>query len=249
MRIFLDIETLPAHDWDEFQRAEYVRSKVPKTTTKPDSIQAWCVENGEETFRKTSFDYRYGYIHCVCVIFEGSYLEKEDPINFAAELKIYPSDDLGGSLYDQEARVLKVLEFNLKKHITAAHRLPTFIGWNSDKFDFPWLWHAALKHGRKDLAKMLVPVAQDKWKKNWLDLMKVYCCHEFGERAKQAEAAKFLGIEEEFPGLDGSMVYDQWLGGVDFVPAEANPRSPRLLIGDHCISDVRTLQKIAGRIL
>lgn len=249
MRIFLDIETLPAHDWDEFQRAEYVRSKVPKTTTKPDSIQAWIAENAEETFRKTSFDYRYGYIHCICVIFEGQYLEKLDRVDFCNELKIYPADEKGGTLFEQEARVLQVLEFNLKKHVNAAHRLPTFIGWNSDKFDFPWVWHAALKHGLTDLARLLVPAPSDKWKKNWLDLMKVYCCHEFGERAKQAEAAKFLGIYEEFPDLDGSMVYDQWLGGIGFVPKDEEDRSPRLLIGDHCISDVRTLQSIAGRIL
>ena len=63
--VLIDIETLPAVDWNAEQRHAFVVGKVPKTHKKVDSILEWMRENGEEEFRRTALDFRHGWIACV----------------------------------------------------------------------------------------------------------------------------------------------------------------------------------------
>ena len=111
----------------------------------------------------------------------------------------------------------------------------TWLGWNNSGFDMPWLHKAALRAGQPGLARKIAPPWATKYKLPWTDLMEVYCCFQYGNRAKQKHAAEYLGITEPSPDIDGSMVYDQWLAGnLEYVR--------------HCESDIETLRQIALKL-
>ena len=56
--LLIDIETLPAISWSSDRRYEYVKSQVPKTHKKPETVAAWCEENADRIFAETSCDWR-----------------------------------------------------------------------------------------------------------------------------------------------------------------------------------------------
>ena len=66
--IFLDIETLPTNDSAVIQELK-AGITAPGQFKKPESIQQWLAENGEQALqdavRKTSLDGMYGRICCM----------------------------------------------------------------------------------------------------------------------------------------------------------------------------------------
>jgi len=225
VNIYIDIETIPAVHFTKQQIHELAVDKVPGTYKDKDKINAWVVENRQEIFEKTSFDFRYGWIACVVIA-----AEDDSPEIF-----------YGASSGETQATKLLESEFDMLDNIQdflkaySSKRPPRFVGWNNAGFDMPWLWKAAIRAGATRLAQTIVPRGTTKYKLPWLDLMEVFACFQYGKSSKQVDCAAYLGIAEPNPELNGSHVYKQWLSGDNSY-------------GTHCLSDVVTLREIHKRL-
>lgn len=225
MNLYIDIETIPAVHFSKQQIHQLAIEKVPGTYKDKDKINAWVVENRQEIFEKTSFDFRFGWIACVVLA-----VEDEDPAIFygAPPNKIEPMTLLNA----ERDMLIQIQEFVQQNCL---RRPPKFVGWNNAGFDMPWLWKAAIRAGTQQLAQAIVPRGTSKYKLPWLDLMEVFACFQYGKGSKQADCASYLGIAEPNPELNGSHVYKQW---------QAGDKS----YGTHCLSDVVTLREIHKRL-
>lgn len=231
MDIFIDIETIPAIHWTPAQKYENAFRQVPATHKKPDTIRAWVIENQEEFFRKTSFDYLAGWIACVCVGTKDG------------EVTSFYSNTYSNTLEDRlaaERDILEQLESYLECRETIRSKI-NFIGWNNAGFDMPWLYRAAVRAGCWGLAKAICPPGLGKYKLPWIDLMDMWGCFQFGKGSKQTAVAQYLGIAEPNPELSGSLVYQQWLQA-----SKTPDEKPAYVI--HCESDIITLREIARRL-
>jgi len=199
--------------------------KVPGTYKDKDKINAWVVENRQEIFDKTSFDFRFGWIACV-----GLAIEEEEPELFYGAP---PGETSPPVLLDAEREMLLKIQDFVKSNTSRS--IPRYVGWNNAGFDMPWLWKAAIRAGATRLAQTIVPRGTTKYKLPWLDLMEVFACFQYGKSSKQADCAAYLGIAEPNPELNGSHVYKQWLSGDKSY-------------GTHCLSDVITLREIHKRL-
>jgi len=225
VNIYIDIETIPAVHFTKQQIHELAVDKVPGTYKDRDKINAWVVENRQEIFEKTSFDFRYGWIACAVLA-----IETEAPEIFWGPS---PGDTSPGALLEAEKNMmLQMQDFIL---CNTTRRPPCFVGWNNAGFDMPWLWKSAIRANTKPLAQAIVPRGTTKYKLPWLDLMEVFACFQYGKSSKQADCAAYLGIAEPNPELNGSHVYKQWLAG-------------DTSYGTHCLSDVITLREIHKRL-
>lgn len=222
MKIYIDIETLPAVHYSMQQIHAMARDKVPANYKDQDKINAWILENKMEIYLKTGLDPRTGWIACV-----GVAVEDEAPVIF------YGPDASLMSDIEKMLKAEKTMLTNLEEYLAGKQykTSPKFIGWNNASFDMPWLWRASLRARLSKLPRWIVPYGASKYKLPWIYLMEVFGCFQYGKSSKQKHAAEYLGISEPSPDLDGSQVYDQW-------------RNNDLSYGEHCFSDIVTLREI-----
>ena len=224
MYIFIDIETVPAVDWSKQKIFEETRKKVPANYKDKDKISSWVIENMEETFEKTSFDFKHGWVASVAIC------GLTDQPRALAGVKTQETDR--SVLLEQEKEMLFGLQDSVSE--LRGRNLAKFVGWNVP-FDLMWLWHASLRAGALKLAETIVPRGSSKFKLPWIDLMEYFSCFQYGKSSKQTDVAEYLGIAEPRPDLAGSQVYQQWKkGDTSYI--------------DHNISDVLTLRMIAEKI-
>lgn len=228
MRVYIDIETLPAIHWTPAQLETYLRRKVPKTHKKEDTIQKWISEEGDQAFADTALDWKYGNLYCVCGIIE---LPKKEPQYFEI---VNPDPN---TLEGQSAALGNLLDVLTVEDERGYRARPTFVGWNSDHFDLPFLYYKAYQSAVSELAKRIVPNPLKKYERPWIDLMKVWTLDAWKEYAKQADTAEWLGVAEDMPEFDGSMVYDAWKKGEAYK------------IVQHCKSDIWALKRIGDILL
>ena len=148
--IYLDIETLPALDWDDERKQRQVRDKVPKNYKDPEKIAQWIAEESDAVWRRTALSPLYGRILCVCVA-----IGDHDP-------HVYWSD---GTLEGERGVLIELTGLVSRLDVQVAH--------NGHGFDFPWLRKRALKHRLTGLVSMYN--VQQSWKATHLvDTLEVW---------------------------------------------------------------------------
>lgn len=208
--IFIDCETIPAGP-----PIDPSTLKPPGQMKKAETIAEWYKSEApalaEEAWKKGALDSMRGEILC---------------IGWACE---YEGWVINGS--DEEA-TLQQFSAILDGIMGQYKQIPTFVGWNINAFDIPWLWRKAIKYDIKPLRQAF---NRDRYKGNSIDLMNVWAS-DFKDYRKMSDVAAFLGIEDRSNGIDGSQVYDLYKEG----------RIEE--IKTYCMGDVETVRDIYERI-
>jgi hypothetical protein len=186
MKLFVDIETLPAMSWTDEQIRDYAREAVPGNYKKQDSIDAWVDENSHDQWLRTALKWEHGQI---CAI--GYAFEDGDPDVIVA---------------DTTADVLRIFFDTLDDVIGRPMWAGTqWIGHNI-AFDLTWIHH----HTAKEMPEELGKIPFDKWLKSCSDTMLMWQGpgREFTGLDK---ICQFLGLGGKAG--DGSQVYDLYMAG------------------------------------
>lgn len=192
MKVYLDIETLPA-DWSDEQIDQAARAAVPSNYSKPETIDKWIAENRQEIYRRTSLDGFHARLLCI-----GYAVGDDAP----AEV-IYDAHGGGGWALEEFRKVLE--------HVHLAHGSIEFCGHNIAAFDLPMLRRMAWRAGEKRLARMLPNRVRSMAIVDSVDLWRGTDVH--GKIPKLSALAAFFGAGEKAGGIEGSQVYDYWLRG------------------------------------
>lgn len=189
--IFLDIETLPTNDNSVIQELK-AGITAPGQFKKPESIQQWLAENGEQVLqdavRKTSFDGMFGRICCMAwATWEGGVLScvtSEDNI-----LKKFYSwiDD-----YCRWENINNVM----------------LCGHNIHGFDLPFIKHRSIINKVMPSRHIESLFAASRYSDRIQDTMLLWS-QEKDKRVSMNKLCRALGIEDD-GGFDGSMVADAW---------------------------------------
>jgi len=208
--LFLDIETIPAGE-----PIDPMGLKAPSQMKKAETIAEWYKNEApalaEEAWRKGSLDSMRGEILCI----GWAYDDKAD---------VYCENDERGTL--------EMFAYLMMDVMGSYKQIPTFVGWNSNSFDIPWIWRKAIKYGLKPIK---TAINRDRYKGNSIDLMNVWAS-DFKDYRKMSDVADFLGIEDRSNGIDGSQVYDLYKEG----------RIEE--IKTYCMGDVLTVRDIYNKI-
>jgi 3'-5' exonuclease len=206
MNIYIDIETIPG---DTRPNEESV--KVPANYKDPDKIKAYQKEHLDEEYRHQSLDSMAGKILCIGYACENGAIE---------------------CTFGQENEILRGFEEYLIKVQGAWSEPVTFVGWNINAFDIPWIWRKAIKYGLTSLRNSF---NRSRYKGNSIDLMLAWAT-DYKNYTKMEDVAQFLGLPGKIGGLTGATVYDAYLEGkVDEISA-------------YCKGDVSTVREIYKRV-
>jgi len=185
MQIFIDIETIPGP-----VRPELHEVKIDARLKDPDKIAAAQFEGLEDAYRKQALDSMSGRIWCIGVAF-----------NYGPAVAL---------IGDNEAALMSLLA----QAMFAAQEIPgeevVWIGHNAVNFDMKWLWRKAHQH---DMPFIRQHISLDRYKGNVRDTMLMWACGDSRDYTKLDTLAKFLGVGEKTPGMDGGKVYDLWMAG------------------------------------
>lgn len=208
--IFLDLESLPAGS-----PIDPMSLKPPGQMKKAETIAEWYKNDApalaEEQWRRGALDSMKGEILCI-----GWSCEDREGVECGAN----------------ELETMTLFESVVSDIMGRYKQIPTFVGWNIDAFDVPFLWRRAIRYGIKPLRDAF---NRNRYKGNSIDLMTVWQA-DFKDYRKLSDVAAFLGIEDKSNGIDGSMVYDLYKEG----------RIEE--IKEYCKADVQTVREIYDRI-
>lgn len=208
--IFLDLETLASGP-----PIDPTSLKPPGQMKKAETIAEWYKNEApalaEEQWKRGALDSMRGEILCIGWSFE---------------------DREGIECGTNEHATLMLFESLVSGIMGQYKQTPTFVGWNINAFDIPWIWRKAIKYGIKPLRQAFV---RDKFKGNSIDLMLTWQA-DFKDYRKLTDVADFLGIERNKDNLDGGAVYDAYREGeIEKIKA-------------HCMEDVLLCREIYRRI-
>lgn len=190
-KLYIDIETLPPLMWADHERTAYVRSKVPGTHKRPESIAAWCQENHDEQWGRAALDWRVSRIACIGIMWEP---DDHDTL--------YSACFVAGPTDEQESRMFTELADFLREHKAwAAH----IVGHNVLGFDLPRLHITAARLGHV-LAGWLHEINSDH-RKRVTDTMHIA----FPTRERVGLADLALALEVGDKSGHGSEVLPLWL--------------------------------------
>lgn len=188
-QVFIDIETRPNPAYVHPERLDaFVRSKVPKNYSKPESIETWVEANREDVWDRTALDTLEGQVWMI-----GAAVDDEPAEVFCS---------------DVEWRVLEAFEEWLIQEVNDPRIV--WIGHNIRAFDLPWLWRRAVKHHMSFLARA---IPTDRWAKNVDDTMLMFAAGEFPGKYGLDAVARWLDLEGKPEGVDGSQVPRLWREG------------------------------------
>ena len=207
--IFLDIETVPAGEKPTLdQLSPPGQMKLADTIAKWRNDTIAREEDLKEIYRKRSLSYVDGRILCI------SYAINNEPIK--------------GIINDDEEALVTEFQETLRKEDDAIYkRSCVLVGHNAMSFDFPYLFLRAAKYGQRDLMALFnVPNPWEFFK----DTMKMFCMTDRKGMVSMARACAFFGITGVKDGMDGSMVYDEYLAG----------HGEKIL--EYCMRDVHNLR-------
>tara|TARA_R100000808_G_scaffold6998_1_gene20576 strand:+ start:19574 stop:20248 length:675 start_codon:yes stop_codon:yes gene_type:complete len=144
--------------------------KVPATYKKEEAIEAYRKKASKDAIAKAPLEATTGRVLAI------GYAFSDDP-------EVYVIADMG------EKSILEAF-WALYRPVFSA----TWIGFNSNSFDWPFLLRRSMKYGITFPFEFYQPV---KWRKNFVDLMEVYACGEFQKRISLDRLARFLGVGEK----------------------------------------------------
>lgn len=232
MKIYIDIETIPAQPEDEVKAEIAKKIKAPASMKKSETIKDWHDGAGkykgvkiaaiDEAYRKTALDGTHGEI-ISCVISDG--------VNFYEN-----SRDLGES----EAFLLSKIFGDIESLIglnnlgplarAAGHKQAFFIGHNV-RFDLKFLWQRAVINNIPPAFK--IPF-NGRHGKDFFDTMEAWAG--YGQTISQDNLCKALGMEGKRDEVKGSNVWDYVKAGQVSKVAQYNKH------------DVQDVVKIYNRI-
>lgn len=219
--IFLDIETLPTNDACVIQQLK-AGITAPGQFKKPESIQQWLAENGEQALqdaiRKTSFDGLYGRIACIAWATLNSGVEYVSANDSNEYIML-------GWFYDW------IDKFAAKNN--NSQHLITLCGHNIHAFDLPFIKHRSIINNVKPPRHIAPLLNASRYNDRIQDTMLLWS-PEKDRRVSMDKLCAALGIEGN-GGFDGSMVADAW---------ETNPHD----VIDHCILDVIRVRELYKRM-
>lgn len=244
MKIWTDIETVPAEDRQKYLDEAKENFKAPSSLTKgqagadlgitgdklkytsADDIKAqWekemasvkSEEVGDQLWRKTALDGTYG--RCLAV---GWSVGDSPEVSYCDPTK-GSEGDMIQSTFDDMAKALATRQ-------PGAHgRKPLFIGHNIP-FDLKFLFRRAVILGIKPPFELPF---YGRHNQDYYCTSRAWC--EYGERISLDNLCRALGIEGK-NGFDGSMVCDAWLNGEED------------RIKTYCADDVRKAKLIYERL-
>ena len=186
IRLFLDIETLPA---DESIKAG-LESKIrpPRNLSRPETLERWEAENKpekvEDTFRKTALRGHRGRILCIGYIKEGPKGFNEDVIT-----GLEPS--------------------TLRYFWDLAKDVDLFVGFNILSFDLRFILQRSIIHGIRPTRQLSFA----RYRSDPVyDVMEEWECWGRGN-ISLGELSEALGLVSPKGELDGSKVYDYYQDG------------------------------------
>lgn len=206
---FTDIETLP----DQRKGAkESIEVSAPGQYKKPESIAKWLEENDDsardEIWRRTALDGSKGEICVICSAIGGGAVQ-----SFSQE-KLTERQMLT-EYWEWLGDMVKSNQWLFVAHTA--------------KFDVPFLWHRSVINQVKPLY----------FNPHGRHGQHHYCTMEqwagFNNKISLDNLAKALGVAGKTEGMDGSMVYDEWL------------KNPQNVI-DYCKQDVEVLRNVYNRM-
>lgn len=224
--IFLDIEVIQQDAYPWMVRPDD-EVKVPKNIKDPEKIaerKAEAIANQDATLRDRSSlePLLGGVIACI-----GAAIGWER----APGVLVNETGDESG-----ERKILAALQRRVCGEPPAgqddARKMP-IVAWNGAKYDFPWLWKRAMRHGLYPLCARL---HTDKpWDAKVLDPSLLWRGSDWDSLWAQRDVAQYLGIEV-LDDVHGSKVSALWA-------------TERARVVEHCRSDVSVLREIARRLV
>lgn len=186
MKLYVDIETLPAMSWSDEQIQNHAAQKVPATYKKQESIDKWIEENQNEAWSKTALSWRHGQICAIGYAFDDG-----------------PAKCIMG---DSTEAVLREFFDTLDRTIERPMWAGTqWVGHNI-QFDLTFIHH----HTARCMPKHLNKIPFDRWLKSCSDTMLMWQ-GPGREWTGLGDLAEFLGLGEK--SADGSQVLGMWLDG------------------------------------
>lgn len=194
MRVFIDIETIPAA-WTPEQIDAAAAEAVPSNYSKPDTIAKWIAENRDQVHAKTALDWRWARILCVGVA--------KGPSPAQTYYNEQANDEGLAAVFDVLVSILR--EASRDDDLV-------LVGHNLHGFDLPMLWRHACRL-RHPLAHVL-PAHRPHVAKRTADTMDLWKSSDFNSKwSKLDDIARFLGIEGKADGWDGSKVWPAYQAG------------------------------------
>jgi len=217
--IFLDIETVPG---DTFYQKQIAAAVLPPANySKPETIAQWWETKGEQAkedaVHATSLMPAYNRIVCLSWA-----VGDEDPTTFSG---------------DSEEAILRCFFEDLAGQLEKTHNGWSYrvIGHNVIGFDLPCIWHACI---RNNVGYSLLPHPRNI--KPWETSKAVDTLYQLAGTDRKGMSlgnlAKLYGLNDAYPDIDGSMVWQMWKDGME------------TQVADYCAGDVRLVRALYYRI-
>ena len=195
--IFLDIETIPSEEKPSLESI-----KAPANYKNEDTIKKYQEENQDKEWRKQSLNSLEGRILCV-----GVACNDGTPVVFTGT----------------EENILAKLE----TYLIAQDSITKIVAHNGMTFDYPFLFHRALRYGKRYIINYFNGSKRDVL----FDTMKMIAGTDYRRMISLDNACKLIGVQGKGD-IDGSMVCDYWLDGREKE------------IYEYCKEDVSALRKL-----
>ena len=217
--IFLDIETIPGNTFMNTEVADTI--KPPGNIKKVETLKAWEEETKPGAVESAVRALALHPAYCQIVALSWA-IDSEDPQTY----------------YGQDERaILDCFMADLRKALEAkndgyAYRM---VGHNITGFDLPVLITRCFVNG---VSVAVLPIMQDC--KPWYNQRTFDTLYQLSNGNFKGwslgNCAKLLGLKDDYPHIDGSMVYDLWRGG--FCQE----------VADYCEGDVRLVRQLFHRM-
>ena len=191
--VFCDLETLPALEWTDGDKARAARKAVPGNYTKPDSIEKWIAENADDVWRRTALDPTRGRILAIGLAVD------DGPVS--------THYNEGGTLEGERA-LLEALLPHIGDNVSS-----TWVAHNGGLFDFRWVKRRSAKHGLYDLSRAFH--VNKPWESHLVDTLAVWNAPDRpqGGTGSMDSLCEFFGISRADNPISGAEVFDRWAAG------------------------------------
>lgn len=202
--LFIDIETVPEGELDEFE----LYKDAPKNLKDPEKIKKWEEEAKEEQYLKQAVDTNRAKILTI-----GAAFDKSSPECFI-DLVNYNELEV---LHKFEKYLRSNLESMVKEGVSEERYVfheVCFIGHNIKKFDLQLLYVKSLKYQLPYLAQLVAPARKRYNNSKSFDIMEEWNSSDPNSYISLDTVANVLGIQGKKGDMDGSKVYEKFKNGL-----------------------------------
>jgi len=178
MKLFIDIETLPA---TSNQHIDYVvkNIKAPSNYKKPEAIERYKKDAREQSIAKTALSGLFGQVYMI------GYAIDEGPVSV-----IYEGNE--GDTLSKFCDEIRKFDFK---------PMSRFVGHNAKDFDVPFLFQRLMINGLKPISRYY-----DSNPPSVLDTMQMFACGRYKQYYSLEALCIAFGLPYSAGGMDGSQV-------------------------------------------